>query len=110
MKRILTLLPPALVDEIDAYQARRKLPTQAEAIRQLLQAALDASKPTPRAPGLPKDLQEALQVVGLELGATDQADTIRRLLRIAASADAAPAEDPEPTKLKKRGTKLLGLF
>lgn len=101
MTRILALIPPDMVTDIGAFQARLKLPTQAEAIRTLLRAALDAYKPAARGVIYPADVRKALAERAAELGAEDEADLMRKLLRITAAAERA-AED-RPTPPAKRG-------
>jgi hypothetical protein len=120
MKRILALFPSEMVTEIDAFQARHKITTQAEAIRTLVRSALDADKPKKRAALSP---DEAAALVVLEklrsrLGDADAAQTMNRLWHVMVDwqereeAEIAAKEQQPPEKPAKpsRGTKLRSWF
>jgi hypothetical protein len=126
MTRILALIPPAMVSEIDAYQKRHGISTQAEAMRRLLRAALDQDKPKKRSSLSP---DEAAALVVLEklrkrLGDADAIETMKRVWHAMISftegdvpppptPQAAPAtpssdqdkpkEQPSPTQDKPQG-------
>jgi hypothetical protein len=100
MDRILALIPPGMVKEIDAYQERHGLPTQAEAMRRLMRAALDADKPKKRSALAP---DEAAALVVLEklrkrIGAADASEAMEKLWRMLINWENeqdAPAPAPE---------------
>ena len=101
MTRILALIPPATVAEIDAYQKRHSIPTQAEALRRLIRDALDADKPKKRA--LLSDDEKAALVV-LEklrqrLGAADASDAMTKLWTLITNwenEETSPPPEPKP--------------
>lgn len=50
MQRIITLLPTRLVDAIENYRYRARVPSRGEAIRRLIMAGLDRDAPQGEAP------------------------------------------------------------
>lgn len=104
--------PPKLVAEIDAYKDRHQIATQAEAIRQLLQKAVDADKPKKRSNLSP---DEAAALVVLEklrkrIGAADASQAMEQLWRMlinweneAEPSAPEPAPAPPPTEPPAKG-------
>ncbi len=49
-ERVITPMPPSLVKEIDDYRFQQRVPSRAEAIRQLIIAGIEAIKTKPPTP------------------------------------------------------------
>src|SRR5687768_6807779 len=96
MTRLLVLMPPGLVDEIDKH-ADRTSTTRNEAVRQIVRAGLDALKPVSRRSLSPVDkarLEEMQEIEQMMEAAGAPAEATRKVQMLIANW--TEGDDPEP--------------